>query len=403
MRKILYFIWVIIILTSLHLIYKFTLVYYEVDYINVLAQSSSTIFKYINEEDEGNSILLNNTLGRYNLYAYANNIGEDISNEEENNFTPYYSEELNVLNILPINEEKNKEKFYNSELEINYLHGDLFIENDEKNVDIDNLDAIPVLKSFDGVKFTRKELNDFNFLIRNFYIVDETTVATKELFDAKKLLAKDMTIKQNNNKPQILIYHTHSCETYINSRENNENDTVVGVGKVLKKVLEEEYGYNVIHDRTKYDLQNGYLDRNKAYNYAEKGVSKILEDNPSIEVIIDLHRDAKKKRSTFINGKEYAQIMLFNGLSRDKKGPITYLDNPNLSDNLAFSLQLQLKSLEKYPGLFYKNFLKYLRFNLHLRPKAILVELGTENNTIESAKNSMEPLAEILNDVLKGE
>ena len=93
--------------------------------------------------------------------------------------------------------------------------------------------------------------------------------------------------------------------------------------------------------------------------------------------------------------------MLFNGLSRDKKGPITYLDNPNLADNLAFSLQLQIKSLEKYPGLFFKNYLKYLRFNLHLRPKALLIELGTENNTLQSAKNSMVYLAEILDDVFK--
>jgi stage II sporulation protein P len=94
--------------------------------------------------------------------------------------------------------------------------------------------------------------------------------------------------------------------------------------------------------------------------------------------------------------------MLFNGLSRSTSGPLTRLDNPNQQDNLAFSLQLQLKSLEKYPGLFYKNYLKSYRFNLHLRPKSILMELGTYKNTLGSAKNAMEPFAEILDAVLQG-
>jgi stage II sporulation protein P len=95
--------------------------------------------------------------------------------------------------------------------------------------------------------------------------------------------------------------------------------------------------------------------------------------------------------------------MLFNGLSYNQKGPIARLDNPNLQDNLAFSLQLQLKSLEIYPGFFYRNYLEVYRYNLDVRPKSILVELGTHENSLQSAKNAMEPFAKVLDAVLKGQ
>jgi stage II sporulation protein P len=247
-----------------------------------------------------------------------------------------------------------------------------------------------------------EQLKNVNFLIRNFYIVDPDTSIVDSLFDSEKLLGKDMTLKQNNDKPQILIYHTHSKETYIDSKANEKSDTVVGVGTYLTKILEEKYGYNVIHDTSCYDVIDGKLDRNKAYNEAEDGINKILEKYPSIEVVIDLHRDGAPKRTTTINGEETAQIMLFNGLSRNLSGPITYLDNPYLEDNLAFSLQLQLKSLSMYPGLFYRNYLHCYRYNMNVRPKCLLMELGTDKNTLQSAKNAMEPFAEVLDSILQG-
>jgi stage II sporulation protein P len=216
------------------------------------------------------------------------------------------------------------------------------------------------------------------------------------------MLSKDMKIKQKNDAPQILIYHTHAHEGYIDSRPNNFDDTVVGVGDYLAKYLKEKYNYNVIHDTTAYDVKNGAVNRDVAYTNAEDGLAKILAKYPTIEVVVDLHRDEGASRTVVINGKETAKIMLFNGLCRDQNGPITYLDNPNLQDNLAFSLQMQLKSLDLYPGLFIRNYLKSFRFNMHVRPKCLLVELGTENNTLLSAKNAMEPFAKVLDSVLQG-
>jgi len=287
-------------------------------------------------------------------------------------------------------------------LQIGYMEGDVKYES-EDTAKSDQAVTVEARNTGNLVDYTMEQLKDVNFLIRHFYIVDPSTKITDDLFNAEALLGKDMTIKQSNEAPQILIYHTHSQETYIDSREKVSEDTVVGVGSYLAKILEDEYGYNVIHDTTCYDIVDGRLDRNVAYSMAEAGIGKILKENPSIEVVIDLHRDATEKRSTEIEGKETAQIMLFNGLSRDQNGPIDYLDNPNLQDNLAFSLQLQLKSLKLYPGLFYRNFLKSYRYNMHVRKKCILMELGTYKNTLQSAKNAMDPFAEILDAVLQGE
>lgn len=250
-----------------------------------------------------------------------------------------------------------------------------------------------------GVDFTLDQLRDVNFLIRNFYFVDGTTVASDSLFNSDKLVNSDMTIRQSNDKPQILIFHTHSQEAFIDSRPGVEEDTVVGMGSLLTKVLSEQYNYNVIHDKTYYDVLKGY---NKSYSQAEAGLTKVLNENPSIEVIIDIHRNSGKEKVVNINGKKTAQIMMFNGLCRDHDGPMTDLENPYLQDNLALSLQLQLKSFEMYPGLFNKNYLKAYRYNMHFRPKSLLVELGSVNNTVQSGKNAIVLFAQVLDSVLKG-
>lgn len=250
------------------------------------------------------------------------------------------------------------------------------------------------------VDYTLEQLRDMNFLIRNFYLVDGTTVADSSLFDGEKLVTADMTLKQSNDKPQILIFHTHSQEAFIDSRPGVEEDTVVGMGALLARVLQEKYNYNVIHDKTYYDVLKGY---NKSYSQAEAGLKKMLNDYPSIEVIIDIHRNSGKEKLIYIDGKETAQIMMFNGLCRDLDGPMTNLENPYLQDNLAFSLQLQLKSFDIYPGLFNKNYLKAYRYNMHFRPKSLLVELGSVNNTVEAARNGIILFADVLNAVLKGE
>lgn len=243
---------------------------------------------------------------------------------------------------------------------------------------------------------------DVNFLLENFYIVDRTTSVDKKVFDVEKFLERDFTFEKKQ-EPQILICHTHGGTEYF-ADGTTEEASIVSVGSYLTKILEEKYGYQVIHDETKYDCINYKKDRNKAYSYALDGVSQILEKNPSIKVVIDLHRDgvnSSLRRVTTIDGKNVAQFMIFNGLSRNQTAEISYLKNPNLQDNLAFGLQLKLHAMELYPDLTIKNYLKAYRYNMHLRERFLLIELGNENSTTEEAKNTMPYLAEILNGVIE--
>lgn len=249
-----------------------------------------------------------------------------------------------------------------------------------------------------------KENLDADFLLDNFYIVDSTTSVDRSAFDVKKMLKTSYKIEKKE-KPQILIFHTHGGSEYFSDGQKKEA-SVVAVGTYLQEILEENYGYNVIHDTTKYDCINGKLDRNKAYNQALEGVKKQMQDNPSIQVMIDLHRDGgntKERRVTELDGKSVAQFMIFNGLSRNRSGEIKYLYNPRLQDNLAFGLQMKLRAMELYPNLTIRNYLKGYRYNMHLCKRFLLIELGNQNNTVEEARNTMPYLAEILDDVLQGE
>ena len=253
------------------------------------------------------------------------------------------------------------------------------------------------------VQIDRTQLADYETLVRNFYAIDANTMAGSDQLSVEKLLGMDMTLPQEGDGPQILIYHTHSQEAFADSVPGDVNTGIVGVGQCLTKILTEQYGYRVLHHTGQYDVET----RDNAYSRALPAVEQILAENPSIQVIIDLHRDEvaeETKLVTDIQGRPTARFMFFNGLSRTRKtGDIDYLANENQEANLAFSFQMQLKAAEYYPGLTRRIYLKGYRYNMHLRPRTLLVELGAQNNTVEEAINACDPLAHILDMVLKGE
>ena len=247
-----------------------------------------------------------------------------------------------------------------------------------------------------------QQLSDYEYLLNQYFTVDASTTADARLLDASKLLTEDLSIRKNPQVPQILIYHTHSQEEFVDSVPGDTETSIVGMGEVLAEALQ-GYGYQVIHDTGVYDLIDGVLDRSAAYDYARVAVENILQEYPTIEVIIDLHRDGVdgQKFVTEIDGKPTSMIMFFNGISRNSQDePIAYLANPYTQQNLAFSLQLELAAREKYPGYTRNIYLKAERFNLHLRPRSLLVEAGTQLNTVEEEKNAMQPLADLLHEVL---
>jgi stage II sporulation protein P len=245
-----------------------------------------------------------------------------------------------------------------------------------------------------------EKLQDFDYLIQNYYVVDSSTTIKSSDLNAGELLAKDLSVSSKTEGPQILIYHTHSQEGYQDSVEGDASTSVVALGERLAELLTEQYGFSVLHHTGEYDVG----DRDHAYSNAAPALEKILSENPSIEVVIDLHRDSvadDTHLTTTVNGKKTAKIMFFNGLCRTTaSGDLTGLTNPYLKDNLAFSLQMQLAA-EKYPGLTRKIYLKGYRYNMHYCPKSLLVEVGAQNNTFEEGMNAMEPLAELLAEVLQ--
>ncbi|MFQ7289215.1 MAG: stage II sporulation protein P [Lacrimispora saccharolytica] len=257
------------------------------------------------------------------------------------------------------------------------------------------------------VEIPREQLTDFNYLLNNFFVVDPTTTALESQINADTLLGKDMKLEKNPEQPQILIYHTHSQEGFADSVEGDTSTTVIGVGDYLVQLLQERYGYQVLHITDTFDIVDGQLDRSAAYNYAEPVISQALQEHPTIEVVIDLHRDGvdeSKHLVTEVNGKPTAQVMFFNGLSRtNQNGEISYLPNPYIEDNLAFSFQLEYLAKQYYPEYTRCIYLKGYRYNLHLKPRSLLLEVGAQTNTVEEAKNAMEPFADLLYKVLSGE
>ena len=248
-----------------------------------------------------------------------------------------------------------------------------------------------------------EKLRDFDYLLSNFYTVDSATMIGPDQLNADDLLSRSMKIEKQGDAPKILIFHTHSQEAFIDSVEGDTDTTIVGMGKLLAERLN-ALGIPTIHHPGVYDLINGQLDRSAAYEYAEAGVRPILEEHPSIEVVIDLHRDGVGEDThlvTEVNGKPTAQIMFFNGLSRTKdNGDIAYLPNPYIQDNLAFSLQMKLAAEQMYPGFTRRIFLRGYRYSLHMRPKSLLIEAGAQTNTVEEMRYAMELLAVTLQKVI---
>lgn len=243
-----------------------------------------------------------------------------------------------------------------------------------------------------------EKLKDFDYLIQNFYVVDRTTTINGGQLNAEELLGKSMQLTHGPDAPQILIYHTHSQEGFADST-GDASTSIVGVGEYLNQLLG-SYGFHVLHHTGEYDVET----RDNAYSKAGPAVEQILRENPSIEIVIDLHRDGVPEGTHLVTeqgGKEMASIMFFNGLSRTTaNGDIGYLPNPYIQDNLAFSLQMQLAAKQYYPGFSRAIYLKGYRYNMHYCPKTLLVEVGAQTNTVQEAMNAMEPLADIIAKVI---
>ncbi len=329
-----------------------------------------------------------------------------LSEETSGNFHQWIAE--CAMTFFPLGTYVQTEEKIETQVEDEKIY-EMILEaqaNDENHID-ENGKLVTVDKESPKTStgnVSLEKLKDFEYLIQNFYTVDGSTSVNKKLLDGEKLMKKDMTITTEGEQPKVLIYHTHSQEAFADSKKGDVSTTIVGMGAYLAELLNETYQIPTMHHEGVYDLIDGNLDRSKAYQLAEKEIKKILQEHPSIEVVIDLHRDGVGDSThlvTEINGEKIAQIMFFNGMSRTKaNGDISYLYNPYIEDNLALSLQMQIEAAEKYPGFTRHIYLKSYRYNMHLMPKTLLIEAGAQTNTVKEMKGAMKALADVLHGVL---
>jgi stage II sporulation protein P len=246
-----------------------------------------------------------------------------------------------------------------------------------------------------------ERLRDLDYLRSNFYMVDSRTRMTEEQFNVDNFLSKDMRIDNSSNEPKVLIMHAHPAEMFVDSKDITEG--VTAVGSELARILEEYYGIKSIHNTDRHDMVDGQSHLLGAYERMEETMIEILEENPSIEIVLDIHRDGVPegvRLVTDINGKPTANIMFVNGLSKlyrdGQLNTLYHLPNNYIDGNLAFSFQMQLMANKMYPGLMRRIYLNAFRYSLHMRPKSLLIEVGAQTNTLQEALNAMHPLAEIL-------
>lgn len=228
--------------------------------------------------------------------------------------------------------------------------------------------------------------------------------------DIEKKLGERLPLTVSRDKPAVLIYHTHTTETYqmldrdfyaqgYLSRSNDKALNMIRVGKAIAEEIEKQ-GFKVIHDTNVYD--NPYTG---AYYRSEDAVKKLLEKNPSVIITLDVHRDAiqndsgeKTKPTALINGKKAAQIMLISGCQEEGNG-IT--DLPDWEKNLTFALKLQQSMESLYPGLTRPVFFCARSYNMGLTPCSLLVEMGSDANTLDEAVYSGKMLGRALCGILE--
>lgn len=328
---------------------------------------------------------------------------EDVEKDERPEKPTITSIEKPEITVTPITQNTEEQKVKNADKQTEPEENLTEESTGEEEVTT----AAAQVQPMPEIDLAPERLADYDYLMNHFFILDPNTETSAQQLNAAALLGEDLTLRKEKAEPQILIYHSHSQETFADSREGKTEDTIVGVGDYLAQLLTENYGYQVMHVTEAFDLAGGELDRSKAYDYARAWLEPVLEEKPSIQILIDLHRDGvpeDRHLVSEINGKPTAQIMFYNGLSHTiNSGDLSYLPNPYIQDNLAFSFQLEYQAALYYPELYRGIYLAGLRYNLHLRPRALLLEAGAQTNTVQEVKNAMDPFADILNRVLQGE
>jgi stage II sporulation protein P len=257
--------------------------------------------------------------------------------------------------------------------------------------------------STDNAENPEKEEPSKNEIVSDGKIIVQNE--TKNKVNIEELLKAPLKFSFNKKTDRILIYHTHTTESYIKdisqlnsnilTRSLDPKLGVVRVGEELAQNFRKKYGIQVIHNAT----INDYPDYNKSYNNSLKTVSTILKSYPSIKITIDLHRDAigdsrKLREIADVKGKKAAKVMLVM-----TTGDINH-NHPNWKENLKLALKIQEKLLEQCPEITQPIQLSKYTYNEHLSEGGLLIEVGGDGNLMSECLESTKYLAKAINDAI---
>lgn len=321
-----------------------------------------------------------------------NNKDEDF--KEINIETKILSMQISILeNVIKKEENKNKEVNLIDEEEIKINDEDIkqeesIQENEIKQVIEDKSNTESIITNV---------ISEHNILPAFTDEYQGVKINNQTSFDISQVIQNSKYILDSN---KVIIYHTHTCESYTPSKEYNYkmtdtyrttdlNYNVVRVGRELESELK-KYNFNVIHNNTYHD----YPSYNGSYGRSLETLQNIYKNNIDAKIIIDLHRDAVGSMPDYaprveIDGEICAQIMFVIGT--DGSG----LKHPKWRENLQFAIEVQKKANEVYPGLFRPIILRNSRFNQQLTTASSIIEVGATGNTLDECILSMKYLAKV--------
>lgn len=314
-------------------------------------------------------------------YYRANSIIKEDGEEFENNI-------IGKLLSIELSQIEEVEQADNKNIQI--------AENDENEQQQNNLNNNISTNSETQIVTQNPIVESYNIDINGVKIKNETSFEINN-----SILEQELNI----NKGNVLIFHTHTCESYTPSEQYQYQQTgnfrttdlsfsVARVGDELSNYLT-SFGFNTYHDKTYHD----YPAYTGSYTRSKETVENILKGNSS-DIIIDLHRDAIGSKSNYdpsvkIGEDTVAQLMFVIGTNGGG------LYHPNWQSNLKFAIEIQQKANEMYPGLFKPMIVRNSRYNQHLGKAACIIEVGATGNTLEQCLTSMKYLAKVLDEYKK--
>lgn len=362
----------------------------------VIILTGTKILKNNNNKETLNNNVLNINLSKcientLNVFNFINN-NEKVSKQKENikQFEEIFKVQLSTIEVV-----NNEDTIMTQDLKENYENVDKQESQTKETVE-ETITEAKTGVTTEVVTNNPIKLN-YNTEYGKVKIKNETTYDL-----TPEILNPNVNIENKN----IVLFHTHTCESYTSSekyqytptgtfRTTDLNYNVVKVGNELENHLK-QYNYNVIHDISYHD----YPSYNGSYTRSLQTVQGILKNTPS-DIVWDVHRDAIGSRSDYaptvkIGKNEYAaQIMFVIGTNEGG------LWHPNWNQNLKFAVKVQQKAEEMYPGLFKPMLVTKSRYNQHTAKYAGIIEVGATGNTLEQCLTSMKYLAKVMDEVLK--